>query len=303
MRVRTMLHARGLCAFDSFRISDSDRDGFVSCSELWGLLTYLGIEVKKPELYALMNHVDHDRDGKLSFEEYVAAFPDDEDAIADIEIDLDKMNIPPRAIAELSDLSGKSAELSEFYDIVEHLSENVISNFRIKLKPVSSYTKVWTSEGSSTSNPVSVWRPSLENSSMWQSGRQRCCLGYYVNNGFEKPKPVGGGGFFSRKSSSTEERNMIEVYDKSGAGSRVLKAVTNVLCPHPVRYRQLWFMKRGAIIFIWEPVPPSDDFVALGVIATTKEEPPPLLASRCVPRRWCGSRLKPRNKRYGALAP
>ena len=56
--------------------------------------------MKKPELYALMNHVDHDRDGKLSFEEYVAAFPDDEDAIADIEID-DKMNIPPRAIAEL----------------------------------------------------------------------------------------------------------------------------------------------------------------------------------------------------------
>lgn len=39
-------------------------------------------------------------------------------------------------------------------------------------------------------------------------------------------------------------------------------------------------------LYIWRPVPPSSVFVALGMIATTTEAPPPQDSVRCVPRRW-----------------
>lgn len=39
-------------------------------------------------------------------------------------------------------------------------------------------------------------------------------------------------------------------------------------------------------LYVWRPVPPSSVFVALGMIATTTEAPPPQDSVRCVPRRW-----------------
>jgi len=47
---------------------------------------------------------------------------------------------------------------------------------------------------------------------------------------------------------------------------------------------QVWSFHYGQdqALFIWRPVPPSDDFVALGMLATKTEDPPPLDALRCV---------------------
>lgn len=39
-------------------------------------------------------------------------------------------------------------------------------------------------------------------------------------------------------------------------------------------------------LYVWRPVPPSSVFVALGMIATTTDAPPPQDSVRCVPRRW-----------------
>ena len=61
------------------------------------------------------------------------------------------------------------------------------------------------------------------------------------------------------------------------------------LLPAPARYRLVWHDK-GAFtrrIYLWRPVPPSAQFVALGMLATAGDEPPPLDAVCCVPRRWC----------------
>ena len=61
------------------------------------------------------------------------------------------------------------------------------------------------------------------------------------------------------------------------------------LLPAPARYRLVWHDK-GALtrpIYLWRPVPPSAQFVALGMLATATDEPPALDAMRCVPRRWC----------------
>ena len=40
-------------------------------------------------------------------------------------------------------------------------------------------------------------------------------------------------------------------------------------------------------LYVWSAVPPSDSFVALGMVATTTPQPPPLDALHCVPAEWC----------------
>ena len=39
-------------------------------------------------------------------------------------------------------------------------------------------------------------------------------------------------------------------------------------------------------MFVWEPVPPNENFIALGMVATQTEEPPPIRTVHCVPRAW-----------------
>eukprot|EP01052_Picozoa_sp_SAG31_P070349 SAG31_NODE_29204_length_399_cov_0.846667_1_plen_50_part_01 len=39
-------------------------------------------------------------------------------------------------------------------------------------------------------------------------------------------------------------------------------------------------------IYVWKPIPPGKHFVALGMLATTTDEPPARESVHCVPRRW-----------------
>ena len=47
-------------------------------------------------------------------------------------------------------------------------------------------------------------------------------------------------------------------------------------------------------LYAWEPLPPSDAFVALGMLFTTSPETPDVTSIRCIRRSWCReSRQKP----------
>lgn len=53
-------------------------------------------------------------------------------------------------------------------------------------------------------------------------------------------------------------------------------------------YRLVWHStQHKPPLYIWRAVPPAQNFVALGMVVSTGEEPPPLTACHCVPRRWC----------------
>ena len=76
------------------------------------------------------------------------------------------------------------------------------------------------------------------------------------------------------------------------------------LLPPPLRYRLVWHAKGSGAssaggdekrppLYLWRAVPPGPQFVALGVLATASEEPPPISAVHCVPRRWCGLEKEP----------
>ena len=101
------------------------------------------------------------------------------------------------------------------------------------------------------------------------------------------------------------------------------------LLPPPLRYRLVWHAKGSGAssaggdekrppLYLWRAVPPGPQFCALGVLATATEvsmnpnpnptpdphpspspnpnpnqEPPPISAVHCVPRRWCGLEKQP----------
>lgn len=72
---------------------------------------------------------------------------------------------------------------------------------------------------------------------------------------------------------------------RGDSGMRLQAAMDQVL-PPPCRYRAVW-TSRGPLT-MWLPVPPTADYVALGMVATatSSAQPPPQDAIRCVPRTW-----------------
>ena len=82
----------------------------------------------------------------------------------------------------------------------------------------------------------------------------------------------------------------IEVVDQAKIRmkrSQTLAAVLNQVFPYPLRYKQVWHLSRGVKPFYaWKPLAP-ENFVALGMVCTTTDEPPDVTVMRCVPLAWC----------------
>ena len=67
-----------------------------------------------------------------------------------------------------------------------------------------------------------------------------------------------------------------------------LNAVMDRFMPHPARFRLVWAITHGSNKFYsWEPIPPGEHFVALGMIGTKTETAPDVTSVRCVPKEWC----------------
>ena len=132
-------------------------------------------------------------------------------------------------------------------------------------------------KGTNSRQDVSIWEPEL-GKKFYQQNKKRICVGHYVRQDFSTPK-------------KTDGLCVVEVTDTKGGrftGSSTLETSINQVFPHPIRFVHVWASTHTEKpIHGWRPVPPSKDFVALGMVATTEEDPPDLNIVRCVPRRWC----------------
>ncbi len=72
-----------------------------------------------------------------------------------------------------------------------------------------------------------------------------------------------------------------------------LEAVADALFPFPLKYHLVWSSKLGEVpLYAWRPVPPSDEYVAMGCVVTTSSEEPDMELVRCVPLRWVAASKK-----------
>ena len=116
--------------------------------------------------------------------------------------------------------------------------------------------------------------------------RRGLCLGLFASKGFSNPLRSRGAGRYQ----------LIEMTDNATLRRRrgkVLSSVLAAVCPFPTKFKKVWHLSRnGRTLYAWKPVAP-DGFVALGMMCTVGDEPPPTSSMRCVPMAWCSPSKKP----------
>jgi Ca2+-binding EF-hand superfamily protein len=265
-RITALLKSRGMYARDAFAAFDQNRDGMLSGSELQAGLNWLGLKMDTMLLRHFMMELDKDKDGYINLEEF-------KQAVGWEETDADVGNVvqyngvplppPPKEVGHQHKLA---------------IPAPVLAGIKVKVKRVGKFSNVWTSQGSMSREKGSVWEPADHKNSL-KSNRAYVYLGHYSGIGYDNP------------SKDRVDRLTLEITDTTGswvAGSSWLPFVLDRYLPRPARYRLVWSITTGANPFYaWEPVPPSDDFVALGCIGTKTDTPPDVRMMRCICKHWC----------------
>jgi hypothetical protein len=68
---RRLLRRPGFSASDAFAAVDSDRNGFITRDEFRGILREYGFYQTETEIAWLLERYDRDRDGRISYSEFV----------------------------------------------------------------------------------------------------------------------------------------------------------------------------------------------------------------------------------------
>ena len=106
-------------------------------------------------------------------------------------------------------------------------------------------------------------------------------------------------GHVGHSAASTPKARSIRIVDTTAGGgalvsagrSRWIGGAIAAHAPHPVGFRLA--LRVAHDLYAWEPVSPSEDFVALGQLFTTRAEPPHTASVRCIPRAWARAAYEP----------
>eukprot|EP00339_Tiarina_fusa_P018048 CAMPEP_0117076274 /NCGR_PEP_ID=MMETSP0472-20121206/53769_1 /TAXON_ID=693140 ORGANISM="Tiarina fusus, Strain LIS" /NCGR_SAMPLE_ID=MMETSP0472 /ASSEMBLY_ACC=CAM_ASM_000603 /LENGTH=391 /DNA_ID=CAMNT_0004802109 /DNA_START=253 /DNA_END=1426 /DNA_ORIENTATION=- len=262
-----MLKSRGMYPRDCFAAIDRDRDGLLNYEDLKRGLEWLDLKLDQVLLLGFMKELDKDRDGFINLDEFKGAvgFEDDGTLAQNAAAFNNGMPLPPMP----SDEKGKK-------DV--NIPQAVLAAIKVKVKKITKFSMVWNSQGSMSRDKASVWEPVVGGGAFRQN-KGAICLGHFCGVGYDNPNKDG------------RDRLCLEVTDTTGSwvgGSSWLPHVLDRYMPHPARFRLAWSVTHGSNPFYaWEPVPPGEEFVALGFIGTKIEKQPDVTCMRCVARDWC----------------
>lgn len=174
---------------------------------------------------------------------------------------------------------GQSKGFVEYKEI--KIAPNVLAKIKIKVKEASSSTLVWSTENTTARHTGSIWAPEVQGKLFKKRKKLPICIGYYFSSSLDQTHP---------KKNSKLAPHYLEITDE-GVGlvgqSAHLENFISSYFPWPKKYSQVWSSIRSEVpIFCWRPIPPTQDFVALGMVCTTTPEEPDQDVVRCVPRMW-----------------
>jgi hypothetical protein len=182
--------------------------------------------------------------------------------------------------------------LKEYFEYKEiKLDRGVAAKCEISLKRPKELNLVWSTSGTLANCPASVWAPKEEKDGLLSSRNKASVrVGYYVSNDLRSP---------AEKTSGLEPM-LIRITDNSVNRlhrSNNMDTIIKACFPLPKLFTFICHIECKTPLFIWRPVPPSNEFVALGVVCTTTPEQPDQNSVHCVPKRWCvPARTKLSNK-------
>lgn len=278
-RLARELKAKALGVHDIFHAFNGRRDGLMSCGELAAGMAWLGLPMGEGELHAFVRGLDKDSDGLVSLEEWAQGFPQLPESHAATQESLAALTLKPKPVRELYEGAPAIAKAAL------PVPAATLAKFKFKLKVAKGYLCVWSNKATGAQSELSIWGSEVDSGSLLKKSSVRVCFGHLIVQGHEPPDKAS-------KAAKTAEPMILEVTDTSVShalsSSEFLGAVIDQLLPHPLRWRLAWQEPHWKPpLYIWRAVPPGGQFVSLGMVATTNDEPPPLSAIRCMPRRWC----------------
>lgn len=164
-----------------------------------------------------------------------------------------------------------------------------MAHIMVRVKAVAEFDKLWDTANTNSRNTASIYLPLLST----DRTRLRLCLGHYASPRLEPPHRL-------KRPRSTCKESYLEFTDTQLSVWRLhrpalISSIVDRLLPPPVRLTQRWSKRFPLInkespkgqrqLYAWEAVPP-EGFVALGMICSTTESPPPVTSVRCVPLAW-----------------
>ena len=144
---------------------------------------------------------------------------------------------------------------------------------KVKAQKHEKYVEIWNSKPIGSRTPLAIWAPEME-SSIYKRNRDRICLGHYAVGSYKNPAKDRG---FQPWTIEITDTSTVHVGMVSTASS-ILEAVVDEILPNPIRYKQIWNTvgkRTDKHFYAWMPVPPSAEFVAVGMVGTSDEDPPP----------------------------
>jgi len=234
------------------------------------------MRVSPEDITAIMKHMDKDGDGLVTFEEFRIAFGSANDThvwaqelVGDGMPVADFSTLRPIPMRELLDTEDTYEEPS-----TAEVPLHVLQQLKVKLQKLDKFDEIWRSSGIASKHKVSIWEGRLK-TKVLQRNRLRVCLGHFCSASYGAPRT---------------DKWVLELTDQTCnamSHSKWLATIVRQRLPHPMRFHRVWGLQTGAQpVFVWQPVPPGDEFVALGMIATRSEEPPPCSSVHCVPSTW-----------------
>lgn len=270
-RITALLKSRGMYPRDAFGAIDRDRDGLLKSEDLRRGMEWLGLKLDAALLAGFMKELDKDKDGYITLDEFKAAvgFEDDGEMQNSMTSFNGGLPLPPMPSED-----GGKKEVK--------IPVAVLGAFKVKVKKATKFSMVWNSQGSMSRDKTSIWDPHV--SGNLKQNKVSISLGHFAGHGYDNPNR------------DNKERLFLEITDTSGSwvgGSAWMPHVLDKYMPHPARFRLAWSLTHGNNHFYaWEPVPPGDEFVALGFIGSKTDAKPDVKKMRCIPRSWCKESAK-----------
>ena len=275
--VGSRIYDKGLYLLDAFRGFDVDNDGMLNCSELYSGLRFLGLDFKPELVYDIIRNVDLDGNGGISFFEFKQTFTLGRGGTDDMGIhasgSFEPFTVKQFKIPELTDMM-KEEERSQ-----QTVTVSQLSKLSYHVERVGEFDSVWKSRGLGTRQKLAVYMPVTKFKWVERafSGHKLILpLGCYANTEYRHPH-------------SSANCCTIQIKDDGasfGTRSQVTTAGRAAHFPHPKRFHLVWSTNRkGKPLYAWAGVPPSKEYVALGMVFTTHETPPAVETLCCAPMR------------------
>eukprot|EP01052_Picozoa_sp_SAG31_P020109 SAG31_NODE_1497_length_8098_cov_4.445806_4_plen_292_part_00 len=176
---------------------------------------------------------------------------------------------------EIEELTASLDDETEADDENQTLTSEIVQSIKVKPRLCEAFQKVWDSRGTLCQLEAHIWCPK-PTKRLLEGDKVLAPIGHFITDRIsERPK----------------DGMVIRLRDArggklSGRGS-ILRTVLAAYMPHPIRFNQVWGKNiEGRPLYIWQAVPPSEHFIALGMLASVNVEPPSVSSIRCVPRQW-----------------